>query len=90
MLGGLDFRSLRALFALETQRNGIGVVDSVAALKAMAKPSGKATYLVRGFATAGDGGGGFYWWDSADATADDGGTIIQLDAGGVGRFKKLF
>lgn len=65
-------------------------LDSIAALKALAAPAGSVTCLVRGFATAGDGGGGFYWWNAADARADDGGTIIQLNVGGVGRFNKLF
>lgn len=68
----------------------IQVLDSIAALKALSAPAGAVTYLVRGFAAAGDGGGGFYFWKAADVTADDGGTVIQLDAGGNGRFNRLF
>ena len=64
-------------------------LDSIAALKALAAPATSVTYLVRGFTAAGDGGGGFYWWNAADNTADNGGTVIQLNAGGVGRFNKL-
>lgn len=66
------------------------IVDSIAALKTIAIPSSALIYVVRGFAVVGDGGGGFYWWNGNDARADDGGTIIQLNAGGVGRFNKLF
>lgn len=68
----------------------IQVVDSIAQLKALGAPGGAVTYLVRGFAAAGDGGGGFYYWDAVSVTADDGGMVIQLNAGGAGRFKKLF
>lgn len=68
----------------------VQVVDSIAALKALAGPSGAITVMVRGYAAIGDGGGGFYWWNSADMTADNGGTVIQLNAGGTGRFNKLF
>lgn len=68
----------------------IQVVDTMAALKALTAPGSTVTYLVRGYAALGDGAGGFYWWDAASTTADDGGTIIELDAGGNGRFKRLF
>lgn len=68
----------------------IQVLDTIAQLKALAVPGSAVTYLVRGFAAAGDGGGGFYWWKAADVTADNGGTILQLNAGGNGRFNKLF
>lgn len=68
----------------------IGSVDTIAALKALPVPTASVTYLVRGFAAAGDGGGGFYWWNTTDTTADNGGTVIQLNAGGNGRFNKLF
>lgn len=66
------------------------IIDSIAALKALTAPVTAATYIVRGFATVGDGGGGIYWWNAADVSADNGGTTIQLNAGGNGRFNKLF
>jgi hypothetical protein len=90
MLGGLDFHSILAFFIRAAPVVSLGVLDSIAALKALPVPNVPATYLVRGFAAAGDGGGGFYWWNAADVTADNGGTIIQLNAGGNGRFNKLF
>lgn len=66
------------------------VIDTMAALKAMGVPAGAITCLVRGYAAIGDGGGGYYWWNAADVTPDDAGTVIQLNAGGNGRFNKLF
>lgn len=68
----------------------VWVIDSVAALKGLAAPAGAITCLVRGYAAVGDGGGGFYWWNAADVTPDNAGTVIQLNAGGNGRFNKLF
>lgn len=65
-------------------------VPSLTELRALSAPTFPVVIIVRGFAASGDGGGGLYWWDSASSTADDGGTVIQLNAGGVGRFKKLF
>lgn len=67
-----------------------GSISSIALLKALAVPAGPIVLLVTGYAAAGDGGGGFYWWNAADVTADNGGTVIQLNAGGNGRFNKLF
>lgn len=66
------------------------IVDSIAVLKSILTPAAALTYIVRGFAAVGDGGGGFYWWNAADVTADNGGTVIQLNIGGAGRFNKLF
>lgn len=68
----------------------IQVVDTVAALKALAAPSSALTYLVRGYYAAGDGGGGFWRWASASAATANNGTIIQLDAGGAGRFLRVY
>lgn len=70
--------------------NGVQVVNSIAELKALIGLGFPTTVLVLGYTSAGDGGGGHYWWNSADTTADNGGTVIQLDGGGTGRFNKLF
>ena len=64
-------------------------VQTMAALRALAVPTSLVTVLMLGFAAAGDGGWGIYWWNAGDTTADDGGTIIQPNAGGNGRWKKL-
>lgn len=65
-------------------------IDTVTALKALTAPAGDDTYCVLGFALKGDGGGGLYWWDAGSSETDDGGMVLQLNIGGVGRFKKLF
>lgn len=50
-------------------------VDTMAALKAAANTYG--TVMLLGYYAAGDGGGGKFRWNSADVTADNGGTVIQ-------------
>jgi hypothetical protein len=68
----------------------IQVVDTLAALKALAAPSAAVTYLTRGYYAAGDGGGGFFRWNSVDASTANNGVIVQLDVGGAGRFNRLY
>jgi hypothetical protein len=79
-----------AITNVAAQLKKMDVVDTIALLKAKNAPGNKHTVIVLGFAAAGDGGGGLYFWNAADVTADNGGTIIQLNAGGNGRFNKLF
>lgn len=67
----------------------INVVDTKAQLKALPVPTSAVTYLVRGGAALADGGGGTYYWNSADVSADNGGTILQPNAGGIGRWNAL-
>lgn len=75
---------------VQAQLQKTDVVDTLTILKTWpVAPAGKIVVTVLGFSAAGDGGGGMYWWDSASSTADDGGEVIQLNIGGVGRFKKL-
>lgn len=65
------------------------IVDSIAALKALANPAGSAlTMIVRGSATLGDGGARIYWWNVADATAEDGVSVVAPNAG-TGRWNLL-
>lgn len=59
---------------------------TVASLKALSAPPDAATYTVLGYYAAGDGGGGTYVWNATDTTTDNGGTVIQPSAGGVGRW----
>lgn len=68
----------------------ISIVTTRAQLKAISSPSSAVTYLMRGFADIGDGGGGLFVWDSASSATDDGGTVISLDVGGSGRFKRIY
>ena len=68
----------------------VTTIDSISALKALAAPAAAVTYYLRGYYAAGDGGGGHFRWNSADNTADNGGTIIQLGAGGTGRWNRVY
>lgn len=53
------------------------VVDTVAALRALAIPAGVTQYRLRGYYAAGDGGGGFFYWSAGSSAADDGGAVIR-------------
>jgi hypothetical protein len=65
-----------------------GTVNTIAELKALAKPTGAATstFKTLGYYVVGDGGGGTYRWNGGDVTADNGGNVIQPTAGGPGRW----
>lgn len=62
---------------------GVGrVVNTISALRALAK-TGVGKAFVLGYYAQGDGGGGQYWYDSTDTTsADNSGTIIVAADGG--------
>jgi len=65
------------------------IVDTIAALQALPNPGAEAvTYLVRGKLAIGDGQVRIYRWNQADATADDGVTILAPTAG-TGRWNLL-
>lgn len=63
-------------------------VATIAALKAL---TGGAYNSVRalGYYSSGDGGGGEFVWSSASVATDDGGLVIQPNAGGTGRWLRL-
>lgn len=68
----------------------VQVVDTIAALRALPQPSSALQYLVRGYYVAGDGGGGTFRWNAADATVDNGGTvIIPNSAPAAGRWNRI-
>jgi hypothetical protein len=61
---------------------GAQVIDSIAALRALAKTSPSQFAFVTGYYTLGDGGGGAYYLDSADiSSADNGGSLIVATDG---------
>lgn len=66
-------------------------VDSIADLRALTSASltGRPTIHVRGYYSPGDGGGGIFFWDATATTTDNGGTVIALTAGGVGRWRRV-
>ena len=69
--------------------NEIGLVDTIAELKALAGGVNEAVE-VKGHTTSGDGGGGLFIWDAADTTTDDNGVYIQPNAGGTGRWIRQY
>lgn len=64
-------------------------VDTIAALKALAAGASN-TVFVRGYWSVTGQGGGVFVWNSSDATADNGGTvIIPNSAPGTGRWNRV-
>jgi len=65
--------------------------DSIASLKAISVSgiTSNQAVSVLGYYVAGDGGGGIFYYDSASATADNGGTVIQPTTG-TGRWKRVY
>lgn len=68
----------------------LGEVNTIAALKALATTDLTGGQFVRGYYAAGDGGAGTYFWNSSDSRADNGGSIIQPNSGGTGRWNLLY
>lgn len=66
--------------------------QSIALLKAAtARFGGEVVNVASYYASATpDGGGGLFRWDAASVSADNGGTIIAPDAGGTGRWKRIY
>lgn len=91
MLGGLEYRWPVSAAGRGLLQRGVIVVDSIATLKALSSPSSAVTYFVSGYYAAGDGGGGVYRWMQTDASADNGGTVLQPNAAGsAGRWNRIF
>ena len=67
----------------------VQVVDTIAALKAIANPSGEITYQVRGYTAAGDGGGGLFRFVAGSSSTANDGTIIAPTVG-TGRWFRIF
>lgn len=65
-------------------------VSTIAILKSLTGMRNGQQAMVSGYYSAGDGGGGEFYWDAASSATDNGGTVIAADAGGVGRWKRLF
>lgn len=75
-------------------RSTLGVttisVDTIAAMTALTTTDLVGGIIVRGYTTAGDGGGGEFYWDGASAATANAGTIFASDAGGTGRFIRIY
>lgn len=66
------------------------VVDSIAAMTAIASPTAGQMVTVRGYYTPGDGGGGMFSWIADSNAIADTGTVIEQESGGTGRWLRLF
>lgn len=69
---------------------GLPGVDNIAALKSFSLPSNHMGISVKGYYVPGDGGQGDFYWDASSSDADNSGTIIALNIGGIGRWKRIY
>lgn len=65
-------------------------VANIAAMTALTGMSDNDTVEVLGYTSEDDGGGGTFYWDASSTTTADSGTIFAADAGGTGRWLRLF
>lgn len=65
-------------------------VNSITDLRATVATISDPTCTVLGYATAGDEGGGDFYWDSTAMEPDNNGTIIMLNTGTPGRWKRVY
>lgn len=65
------------------------VAETMADLRALDPAAAEAVILL-GYYAAGDGGGGVFRWSAGSLSADDGGAVVEPDAGGAGRWLRQF
>ena len=67
-------------------------VATIAALRALNPPTtfGNQIAYIRGYSADGDGGEGHFHWDDTSKETDNGGTVLEPNAGGTGRWKRQF
>lgn len=70
-------------------RDTTNTVATIAALTALIAPTDNQFYEVLGYYDEGDGGGGGFFFNAASTATPNGGTILQPDAGGVGRWIRV-
>jgi len=66
----------------------LATVDNVESLKALDVSLYSLAYVV-GYTDKGDNGGGWFYYDSTNSDTDNGGTIINPDGGGLGRWLRI-
>jgi parallel beta-helix repeat protein len=66
------------------------ILETLAVLRGLSSQlsSTLATVYIKGYATAGDGGDGLFVWDPSSTATDNAGTIVALNTGGIGRWKR--
>lgn len=92
---GTDWATILGLPAAGTLDNlsGVRFVATYAALTALTTATGladNAVYFTYARATEEDGGSGFWRYDSGSSATANGGTILAIDGGGVGRFFRVY
>lgn len=65
-------------------------VDNMAQLKALPNPTDGMVVTITGYYTQADGGEGDFVFDASSTALANDGTIVITDAGGVGRWLRLF
>lgn len=81
--------ALTDVFAQSVTANLSSATPSLVTLKALAGLSDGQQVVLLGYYAPGDGGGGLFFWDASNTATDNGGTVIQLTAGGTGRFCRV-
>jgi len=66
----------------------LATVDNIESLKALDVSLYSLAYVV-GYTDKGDNGGGWFHYDSTNSDTDNGGTIINPDGGGLGRWLRI-
>ena len=64
-------------------------VESISLLRQYKGRPGEAVDVL-GYYESGDSGGGTFYWDAANTEEDNGGTVIETNEGGNGRWKRRF
>lgn len=67
----------------------VATISDMTALSSTALSDNKSI-TVLGYNSIGDGGGGAFYWDASSTETTNLGTIIALDGGGTGRFKRIY
>lgn len=65
-------------------------VPTIAALKALSAPATEIAVYVLDYYAGISGGGGLFKWDAASTATANGGTVIAPDAGGTGRWRRIY
>jgi hypothetical protein len=87
--GALVYSNLNSFIDFNTV-NSVATYADLTALTMSTGLSNGAVYYTRSRATDGDGGFGPWRYDSTSTATANGGTVLAVDGGGVGRFFRLY
>lgn len=81
----------RTIVPAEFQNQGVATIAALKALPVSGLTDGQVVQVACYYTcTTPDGGGGPFKWDSSSSASDNGGTIIAPDAGGTGRWRRIY